>query len=106
MVPRQDLELRQEFEWFHGKISSGDAYKLLANEPKGAYLVRCSSRSGNYVVSWVSNNEAQVIHTLVTPRPGGGYDVEGDKKSYDSIEHIVTQYGRHLSKLILRSGNL
>jgi hypothetical protein len=72
-------------------------------EAKGAFLVRCSSRPGNFVVSWVSNEEGHIIHTLVSPRPGGGYDIEGDKRSYTSIPLIVQSYAKHLTKLILRT---
>ena len=34
-----DTDLTQ-FDWFHGKLSSNDAYKVLSVEQKGAYLVR------------------------------------------------------------------
>jgi hypothetical protein len=93
-------------------------------QPKGAYLVRCSSRPGCFVVSWVSNDDGLIIHTLVTPRASNDgynllllmlrwsaehvlrYDIEGDKRSYPSIPGIVTAYGKHLTKLIMRTGKL
>lgn len=27
------------YDWFHGKMSSNDAYQLLATQPKGAYVL-------------------------------------------------------------------
>jgi hypothetical protein len=95
-----------KFDWFHGKISSAEAYALLKNEAKGAFLVRCSSRPGHFVVSWVqeANN---IIHTLVSPRAGANiYDIEGDKLQYTSVPMIMTSYSKHLLKLVLRQGKL
>mmetsp|Transcript_6169 Transcript_6169/g.14948 ORF Transcript_6169/g.14948 Transcript_6169/m.14948 type:complete len:106 (+) Transcript_6169:547-864(+) len=100
-----DNDLTQ-FTWFHGKLSSSDAYLMLNTEPKGTFLVRCSSRSGCYVVSWVSNDDGLIIHTLVQPRTDGGYDIEGDKRSYTSIPHIVQAYAAHLTRHVPNNGNI
>jgi hypothetical protein len=96
-----------KFDWFHGKLSSAEAFKLLQHEAKGAFLVRCSSRPGHFVVSWVQEPN-NIIHTLVSPRPGGEklYDIEGDKVQYTSVPMIMTSYSKHLLKLVLRQGKL
>jgi hypothetical protein len=96
-----------KFDWFHGKMSSAEAFKLLQHEAKGAFLVRCSSRPGHFVVSWVQEPN-NIIHTLVSPRPGGEklYDIEGDKVQYTSVPMIMTSYSKHLLKLVLRQGKL
>jgi len=98
-----DIDLT-EFDWFHGTLSSQEAYTLLQTEPMGTFLVRNSSRAGCFVVSWVSNDDGLIIHTLVTPRSGGGYDIEGDRRSYPSVPGIVSAYAKHLIKNVSNEG--
>jgi hypothetical protein len=91
----------RKYEWFHGGLSSVDAFSLLADERVGAFLVRCSSRPRCFVVSWVQSR-ALVIHTLIEPTPKRRYRVEGDNKEYKSIAKIVKSYKPHLTKVLLR----
>jgi catechol 2,3-dioxygenase-like lactoylglutathione lyase family enzyme len=65
----------------------------------GAFLVRCSSRPGHFVVTWLDNGT--VVHTLASPTDAG-YAVEGDAQKYESIPQLVELYAAHLTTAVSR----
>jgi len=51
-------------KWYHGKITGEDAENLLKNTNKGFYLMRCSSRSNGYTLSFTESDK-QIAHVRV-----------------------------------------
>lgn len=89
-----------KFAWFHGKISSEVAYDIIkGTNQNGAFLVRCSSRPGHFVVTWLDSGA--VVHTLASPSDAG-YVVEGDQQTYESIPQLVELYAAHLTSAVPR----
>jgi catechol 2,3-dioxygenase-like lactoylglutathione lyase family enzyme len=96
---RQGNDLTQH-NWFHGKISAEVAYDIVKEtNQNGAFLVRCSSRPGHFVITWLDNGT--IVHTLASPTDAG-YAVEGDAQKYESIPQLVELYAAHLTTAVSR----
>jgi catechol 2,3-dioxygenase-like lactoylglutathione lyase family enzyme len=96
---RQGNDLTQH-AWFHGKISAEVAYDIVKEtNQNGAFLVRCSSRPGHFVITWLDNGT--IVHTLASPTDAG-YAVEGDAQKYESIPQLVELYAAHLTTAVSR----
>lgn len=80
--------------WFHGDISSTEAEQRLANEKKGTFLVRFSSRDpGCYAISTMSQG-GRLKHFRIYHKPGLDYLI--GKTECPSLEAIVTKYHKEL----------
>eukprot|EP01090_Pellita_catalonica_P022018 TRINITY_DN8408_c0_g1_i1.p1 TRINITY_DN8408_c0_g1~~TRINITY_DN8408_c0_g1_i1.p1 ORF type:complete len:803 (-),score=137.90 TRINITY_DN8408_c0_g1_i1:35-2395(-) len=81
-------------EWFFGPLTTGDAEKLLRNsKKKGTFLVRFSSRVGNYSVS-VAYKSGKVRHLRVTRTPDGKYSFDG--KTYQTLSGFLASSQKSL----------
>ena len=89
-------------QWFFGPISRTDAEGRLAGKPRGAYLIRLSTRIWGYTLSFVDSDRAK--HFLIDAGEGGGYSVFGAQaRTHDSLNTLV-QF--HTSIPVSKSGTL
>eukprot|EP00019_Armaparvus_languidus_P012195 CAMPEP_0168587994 /NCGR_PEP_ID=MMETSP0420-20121227/5192_1 /TAXON_ID=498008 /ORGANISM="Pessonella sp." /LENGTH=1047 /DNA_ID=CAMNT_0008623345 /DNA_START=22 /DNA_END=3161 /DNA_ORIENTATION=- len=62
------------FEWYHGPMSSSEAFTLLAPLSEGSFLVRLSTKQeDSYVVSYKSasnQSKSRILHVLLTKKDG------------------------------------
>ena len=94
------------FDWFHGLLEIEDVQELLKGEPKGAFLVRVSAKTGKYVIVWVSDASGKLVHILidtVSNDPVNRYFVEskGGKELYRNVPAVIQRFSKkYLTKPI------
>ena len=93
------------FDWFHGLLSASDVERVLAGAPRGSFLVRVSSKSGKYVIVWVSDNAGSLVHilldTVAEVKDGCKYCVEGKsgREMYRNVPAVIQRYSqKHLTR--------
>ena len=80
--------------------------RVLAKQPKGAFLVRVSSKTGKYVIVWVSDSNGSLVHILIDTvdnDPVNRYcvDSKGGKELYRNVPAVIQRYSKkHLTKPI------
>merc|ERR1712000_725077 len=76
------------YAWFHGTMSSDEAFKILETLPVGAYLVRVSkSRPASFVVSYVADAD-KVIHVVWEWDTQLGWTADGQPNGFDTVPEI------------------
>lgn len=81
-------------EWFHGILSKRKAEKLLADKPRGTFLMRaCENRFG-YSLS-VKRSDGSCLHHMISQLESTGkYVVVGEPKVYPDLSSILRNYSK------------
>jgi len=77
--------------WFYGNISRVEAEQILIKCQKDTFLVRTSSKPGNFALSKYFHTRQSYIHFLVSPVQPSGYVLvdSDDNGTYPTICHLL-----------------
>jgi hypothetical protein len=90
------------YGWFHGTMSSDEAFKILETQPLGAYLVRVSAqRPASFVISYVADND-KVIHVVWEWNDERGWVADGRADGFDTIKAILVAFKNVYKLAVLR----
>eukprot|EP01108_Squamamoeba_japonica_P001402 TRINITY_DN1594_c0_g1_i1.p1 TRINITY_DN1594_c0_g1~~TRINITY_DN1594_c0_g1_i1.p1 ORF type:complete len:303 (-),score=51.21 TRINITY_DN1594_c0_g1_i1:62-859(-) len=90
------------FGWFHGLMTSDQAFAILETQPVGAYLVRVSAgRPASFVVSYVADDD-RVIHVVWEWNDQVGWTAEGQSEGFDTVKDILLHYKSVYTVAVLR----
>eukprot|EP01105_Mastigella_eilhardi_P022935 TRINITY_DN5722_c0_g1_i2.p1 TRINITY_DN5722_c0_g1~~TRINITY_DN5722_c0_g1_i2.p1 ORF type:complete len:274 (-),score=51.62 TRINITY_DN5722_c0_g1_i2:32-853(-) len=74
--------------YFHGDITSQEAFAKLHDKPSGTFLVRVSQQPGFFTVSCKGKGQKNVIHTRIAVHSDGRVSV--DNQFFATIPGLVT----------------
>jgi hypothetical protein len=90
------------YAWFHGTMSSDEAFRVLETQPVGAYLVRVSAqRPACFVISFVADSD-KVIHVVWEWNDTLGWTAEGRPDGFDTIKDILLAFKQVYNLAVLR----
>jgi hypothetical protein len=90
------------FAWFHGTMSSDEAFRVLETQPVGAYLVRVSAqRPACFVISFVADSD-KVIHVVWEWNDTLGWTAEGRPDGFDTVKDILLAFKQVYNLAVLR----
>lgn len=85
--------------WYHGFIESFEATELLRNKKDGTYLIRESTRSDCYSLSWITTaedtNQQKVNHMRIT-QSNAGFKVNTDKEPSRTLKIWISNHSAYL----------
>jgi hypothetical protein len=91
------------FDWYHGNLSGGEAYKLAERYPPGAFLVRTSTKKAGCFVITYKHENGRIIHVLLEKR-SNGWTGEGMRTSYPSLVELLRVYKKSYNCPITNGG--
>lgn len=85
--------------WYHGFIESYEATELLQNKQDGTYLIRESTRSNCYSLSWITaseeSNQRKVNHMRIM-QSNAGFKVNTDKEPSRTLKIWISNHSTYL----------
>lgn len=86
-------------EWYHGFIESEEASECLRNREEGTFLIRESTRSDCYSLSWVANNDGvnpPIIKHMRILQTSSGYKVSTDSEPSRTLPLWIKDHSEYL----------
>jgi hypothetical protein len=100
-----DIDMRQ-FSFYFADVTSQQAVGLLQSTAVGSFLVRLSSRSGCFVISWVRNENA-IVHSLLVRNARGDWYMDADgptaKSSWPTVVDVIKSYHNSMITPLVRA---
>ena len=86
-------------KWYHGVMERDEAVSLLHGQPEGTFLIRESTQSDQYSLSWVKHDpmqQALLVNHMRIEQTSAGFAVHGDESP---TRTLVQWIGTHAGNL-------
>ncbi|XP_065176154.1 protein sprint-like isoform X1 [Sycon ciliatum] len=83
--------------WFYPTLSRADALRMLEHKEVGVFMVRNSSKPGNYALSMRQEDPNPYIQHYLIQQKRSGLQVQGAEHYFDSLEDLIAHYCDYIS---------